>query len=583
MGMHRTFLASPNVIDGKSAIFDQFHNIVIAVDHQGRLTIFNSTCERVFNMKAKDVLGRLVSEVIPYTGLLKVLKTGKPHIGRKFVIGNTLYIANRTPIIQDGAIVGALGVAQEISELQHVAEELEAARKMNDILEHVLDNGDEAYLAIDQDGMVCLLNTPMTRILNIDWSEAVGKHITKVLPDAHLQLAPVAGQGRELELIRINGKQALVSHYPMFRGGKIAGAVCKVLLLEPRRLLNLAGIETVPGEYNPAGKSRYGHGQSVGSKYGLDQIIGRGAAMKRLKETISRVARGPSTVLIHGESGTGKELLAHALHAESPRRNKPFIKVNCAAIPENLLESELFGYEEGAFTGARKGGQIGKFEMANEGTIFLDEIGDMPLSMQAKLLRVLQEKEIERLGDNKTRHVNVRVVAATNRNIQKLIQDGLFREDLYYRINVVALTALPLRERLEDIDELTDHFIKKFNCIFNQKVMGITRDARELLVQYHWPGNIRELENAVERAFNLLSGNIIDVPQLPPNLQRQHEQSSRPSVLKDDLPSLLEHVEKNALLEALNNSGGNKMQAAKTLGISRAWLYKKMKYYNINM
>lgn len=581
VGMHKTLLANPSTITGKSSIFDNFHNIVIAVDHQGRLTIFNSTCERVFNIKANKVLGHLVSEVIPYTGLLKVLKTGKPHIGRKFVVGSTLYIANRTPIIQDGAIVGALGVAQEISELQHVAEELEAARKMNDIFEHVLDNGDEAYLAIDQDGIVVMLNSPMAEILNIDWSDAVGKHVTRILPDAHLQLAPVAGKGKDLELIRINGKQALVSHFPMFRGGKIAGAVCKVLLIEPRQLLKLAGIETFPEDNGTAGKLLNAEGQLEGSRYTLDQIIGRGAAMKRLKETITRVARGPSTVMIYGESGTGKELLAHALHSESPRCDKPFIKINCAAIPENLLESELFGYQEGAFTGARRGGQVGKFEMANGGTIFLDEIGDMPLSMQAKLLRVLQEKEIERLGDNKTRQVNVRVVTATNRNIQELIKEGLFREDLYYRINVVTLTALPLRERMEDIEELTDHFIKKFNGIFNNKVTGITREARELLVQYHWPGNIRELENVIERAFNLLAGNVIDAPQLPHYLQRQYEQSSRPSVLNNNLPTLMEHVEKNALLEALNNSGGNKMQAAKTLGISRAWLYKKMKYYDI--
>ena len=581
--MHRTMLANPSTITGNLSIFDQFHNIVIAVDYQGRLTIFNSTCERVFNIKAKEVLGHLVSEVIPYTGLLKVLKTGKPHIGRKFVAGNTLYIANRTPIIEDGAIVGALGVAQEVSELQNAAEELESARKLNDILEHVLDNDNEAYLAIDQDGIVVMLNSSMTKLLNIDWSEAVGKHVNQILPNNYLQLAPVASKGQNFDLISINGKQALVSQFPMFRGGKIAGAVCKVLLIEPRQLLTIAGIEISPADNDPDVKLSKDQGKTAGSRYNLDQIIGRGAAIKRLKETIVQVARGPSTVLISGESGTGKELLAHALHAESPRRNKPFIKVNCAAIPENLLESELFGYQEGAFTGARRGGQVGKFELADEGTIFLDEIGDMPLAMQAKLLRVLQEKEIERLGDNKTRHVNVRVVAATNRNIPELIGDGLFREDLYYRINVVSLAALPLRERMEDIGELTDHFIHKFNHIFKSKVKGITREARELLVRYHWPGNIRELENAIERAFNLLEGNVIDVPQLPHYLKQQQEQPCRPSVSNNDLPTLLEHVEKNALLEALNNSGGNKMQASKTLGISRAWLYKKMKYYDIDL
>lgn len=582
MGIHK-LLTSPDVLSGKTSFFDYFHNIVIAVDYQGRLIIFNSTCERVFGIKAEDVLGRLVSEVIPYTGLLKVLKTGKSHIGRKFVVGNTLYIANRTPIIQDGAIVGVLGVAQEVSELQHVAEELESARKLNDIMEHVLDNGKEAYLAIDREGTVVMLNTPMTEILGVQWSDAVGKHVTQVIPDSKLQLIPVSGKEQDMEVILIDGKQVLVSHYPMFRGGKIAGAVCKVLLEEPQRLMSLAGVKTSTKiEQGPEIKNRSGQSKGEGARYKIDSLIGQSTSMIRLKETIARVARGPSTVLINGESGTGKELMAHAMHLESARRNKPFVKVNCAAVPETLLESELFGYQEGAFTGARRGGQVGKFELADEGTIFLDEIGDMPFSMQAKLLRVLQEKEIERLGESRTRHVDVRVVTATNRNLRDLIKEGKFREDLYYRINVVSLTAPPLRERMEDLGELTQYFVKRFNHSFNLKVVGISREVLHLFNNYHWPGNVRELENIVERAFNLVDGDYINTQHMPHYLQ-QHEQSSRPSVLNKNLPTLLEQVEKDALQEALDASGGNKMQAAKILGISRAWLYKKMKYYDIDL
>lgn len=580
MGLHK--LNSPSVLSGKASFFDYFHNIVIAVDYQGRLIIFNSACERVFGIQASEVLGRLVSEVIPYTGLLKVLKTGKSHIGRKFVVGNALYIANRTPITQDGAIVGALGVAQEVNELRNVAEELETFRKLNDIMEHVLDNGKEAYLAIDREGAVIMLNTPMAQLLGVQWSDAVGRHVTQIIPDSKLQLIPVSGKGQDMQVILINGKQVLVSHYPMFRGGKIAGAVCKVLLEDPQQLLALAVIKpNQRAEQGADNKTRSGS-KGDGARYRIDHIIGQSSSMLYLKGTIARVARGPSTVLINGESGTGKELMAHAIHLESARRNRPFIKVNCAAVPESLLESELFGYQEGAFTGARRGGQTGKFELADDGTIFLDEIGDMPLSMQAKLLRVLQEKEIERLGENKTRNIDVRVIAATNRNLRELIQAGQFREDLYYRINVVSLTAPPLRERMEDLGELTGYFIKKFNRSFNHKVAGISREVMRLFNNYHWPGNVRELENIIERAFNLVEGDYINTQHLPHYLQH-YEQSSRPSVLKKNLPTLLEQVEKDALLEALDASGGNKMQAAKTLGISRAWLYKKMKYYDIDL
>ncbi|MCL6639594.1 MAG: sigma-54 dependent transcriptional regulator [Firmicutes bacterium] len=310
-----------------------------------------------------------------------------------------------------------------------------------------------------------------------------------------------------------------------------------------------------------------------------DTMIGLSPGMQNVYKVIGRVANTNATVLIRGESGTGKELLAHALHMGSPRRSGPFIKVNCAAVPENLLESELFGYQEGAFTGAKKGGQIGKFEQANGGTIFLDEIGDMPLIMQAKLLRVLQEKEIERLGDNKPRQVDVRVVAATNSDLEEAIKEGRFRDDLYYRLNVVSLYLPPMRERIDDLRPLTAHFIDKFNREFGLSVCDLAPEVWELFCNYPWPGNVRELENIIERAFNLVEGPVISVANLPLYFQKYGK--SKRLVAHKTLPALLEQVEKEAIQEALEATGGNKMQAAKALGISRAWLYKKMKQYGI--
>ena len=580
LALNKNYLESAILQNDELAIFNSVHNIVIAIDYQGRIIIFNPTCERVFNCPAEKALGRLVSEVIPGTGLLKVLKTGKSHIGRKFVAGNALWVVNRTPIVRDGAIVGAIGVAQEITELQYLAEELEEANRVRGALETLFESTGDGYLAINNEGRVMLINGAMAGLLGVTVEEALGRHITEVAPEARLQLIPRSGREQFGEVMRIGGRDALVMRYPIYKQGKIAGAVSKVMFQNVEQLIALAG---KLGEMRrELSRCRQEPEKARGARYRVEDIIGAGQAMMRLKETVRRVAQGPSTVLIRGESGTGKELVAHALHTASPRRNGPFVKVNCAAVPENLLESELFGYQEGAFTGARRGGQPGKFEQADGGTIFLDEIGDMPLAMQAKLLRVLQEKEIERLGDNRTRVVDVRVVAATNRDVEELIRQGQFREDLYYRLNVVSLHIPPLRERLHDLPELVRFFVQKFNREFGLSVRDLSPEVWSLIKDYHWPGNVRELENVIERAFNLVEGEIIQVGHLPQYLQKIRGEGRR-SLADKTLAALLEDVEKEALLEALSTSGGNKMQAARVLGISRAWLYKKMKQYGIEL
>jgi len=283
-------------------------------------------------------------------------------------------------------------------------------------------------------------------------------------------------------------------------------------------------------------------------------------------------------VLIRGESGTGKELLAHAIHNLSPRRSCPFVKVNCAAVPENLLESELFGYEEGAFTGAKKGGKPGKFEQAHGGTIFLDEIGDMPLKMQVKILRVLQEKEVERLGSTKTINVDVRVIAATNRNLERLINERKFREDLFYRLNVVNLEIPPLRERKEDIPLLADFLVKKLCKSLGIGEKNISQSTYNVLLRYKWPGNVRELENALERALNVIDSDIIQPEHLPYYI-RQSGNSLKDGVF--NLKSIVEETEKETIKRALNADGGSSLEAAKLLGISKSTFYDKLAKYGI--
>ena len=291
------------------------------------------------------------------------------------------------------------------------------------------------------------------------------------------------------------------------------------------------------------------------------------------------IAASPSSVLITGESGTGKELFAQAIHYCSKRAKGPFIKLNCAAIPESLLESELFGYVEGAFTGARRGGRTGKFELANQGTMFLDEIGDMPLTMQAKLLRVVQEKEIERIGDDRPTAIDVRIISATNKDLSALISQNRFRLDLYYRLNVVNLHIPALRERKEDIPLLTSHFIQELNRKLGRQIRDVDEAAMSLLMQYHWPGNVRELINVLEKTMNFCHSPVLRPEHLATYLRQQTSVPYETSKLS--LKTGLLATEYEQIRAALKASRGKRQQAAKILGVSRTTLYRLMKKHQM--
>ncbi|HHT9117321.1 MAG TPA: sigma-54-dependent transcriptional regulator [Candidatus Hypogeohydataceae bacterium YC38] len=312
-------------------------------------------------------------------------------------------------------------------------------------------------------------------------------------------------------------------------------------------------------------------------EHGYKNIIGKSKQIKDVVETIGKVAPSDSTVLIVGQSGTGKEMVADAVHYSSRRCARPYVKINCAAFPENLLESELFGYEKGAFTGADKQ-KKGKFEVANGGTLFLDEIGDMPLPMQAKLLRVLEQGEFERLGGNEVIRVDTRFIAATNQNLSKLMQEKRFRNDLFYRLNTVIITLPPLVERSQDIPILVGHFLEKFATQMSKKVPKVTQEAMGLILSYPWPGNVRELANVMERAVIFSEAGEIRPCHLPPNVQKGYAESA-PETLPSDLS--LESVESRHISDVLKLAKGNKNEAARLLGIHRETLYKKIKRYNI--
>jgi len=304
----------------------------------------------------------------------------------------------------------------------------------------------------------------------------------------------------------------------------------------------------------------------LSQRYEYDNIIGRSDAMREIFATIDRVAPTRATVLLCGESGVGKDMIARAIHHHSPRADRPFVKINCTALPENLMESELFGYEKGAFTGASTT-KPGKFEQADTGTVFLDEIGDVPGSIQVKLLRILQEREFERLGSNKTRHIDVRVLAATNVDLRAALEQGTFREDLYYRLNVLPINIPPLRDRKEDIPFLANFFIRKFRKDLGSPVESISEGAMERLLGYHWPGNVRELENVIERSMVLASGKALETGDIKLDMAPKVRAASIDTFLPEGMT--LDQFEQSIIKEALHRANGNKSQAARLLGLTR--------------
>ena len=319
-----------------------------------------------------------------------------------------------------------------------------------------------------------------------------------------------------------------------------------------------------------------------GSVIGFKDIIGENEAFKSTIDFAKRASSSVSTVLIQGESGTGKELFARSMHFESKRKNEPFITLNCAAIPDNLLESELFGYEEGAFTGALKGGKIGKFEMADKGSIFLDEIGDMPLHLQAKLLRVLQENAVERIGGSGPVPIDVRILAATNKDLDQLVKEGAFREDLFYRLNVIPIRIPSLRERKDDLEHLVEVFLKKSSIMLEKTMVRVSDEVLKAFRSYDWPGNVRELQNTVEFAVNMSDSGVVEMKDLPQRF-RDHPKSSP---TKGQPILSIKDLEKQAILDALEHFGKDKAGIQKTveaLGLSRATLYRKIKAYGIDL
>ncbi|MEH7093761.1 sigma-54 interaction domain-containing protein [Neobacillus vireti] len=447
----------------------------------------------------------------------------------------------------------------------------------------------ERIVVTDREGIILYINKAYCEFLGTTVKEAINRPVQDVIENTRMHIVAKTGKKELAALHPINGSEMIANRYPLIVDGKLVGALGTVMFRSPEEWrMYKTKIQHLVEELKYY-KTKID--KELKSKYYFHDLIGSSQSFLAAKKLAERISVSNSSVLLIGESGTGKELFAHAIHNHSLRSSLPFVAINCASIPEHLLESELFGYEDGAFTGAKKGGKKGQFELAHNGTLFLDEIGDMPLSMQSKLLRVLQEKEVQRVGGQKSIPVDVRIIAATHRDLEKMVEEGKFRRDLYYRLNVIKIEIPPLNKRKEDIKLISVSLLKKLERRFFRTGIDISKEVEQRLMEHSWPGNIRELENVLERAINVLDGQTIEVFHLPLYLRELEWQSSTQMIspvckgktAEKMLPlkERLAQVEKEAILHALTMTNGNKQEAARLLEIGKTRFYEKCKLYDI--
>lgn len=449
-----------------------------------------------------------------------------------------------------------------------------------EILKLVLNSAYEGVVVIDQACRIIEFNEAYCRFVGKCREDIIGKDVRDVIENTRLHIVIKTGAEERGFIQRIQGHDMIVHRIPIFNGKKVVGAIGMLIFQDVTQLYHILGRVHEAGQKPNENEFVF----SERDLYHLNKIIGSGAAMLHAKRLAKKAAVTHATVLITGESGTGKEVFAQAIHDMSRFADGPLISVNCAAIPENLLETELFGYEEGAFTDARRGGKPGRFEQADNGTIFLDEIGDMPLLMQAKILRVLQERVIERIGGTNRKKINVRIIAATNRNLESMVESGQFREDLYYRINIVRLQLPPLRDRPEDIPKLVNHFMRQFGAEFGIAEKKVSKAAMLLLQAYDWHGNVREVINLCEMLVCLTEHSEIMPEDLPEHIRRKVAGAHHLSVdeVESNIKVIMDQQEKQLIFETLKQTGGNKAAAARLLNIQRSTLYMKIKKHNLH-
>ena len=561
-------------------IFKHIANGLVVINEKHDIIMFNHEAERIFGVSASAVIGRKILEVLPNSRMSKVVETLNPEIAYTNRIGNFTVVSNTTPIIIDQVCKGAISIFEDITKLVHISWELNEIKELKEKYQSILETVQDGICVVNQDGMITYVNAAYQKICGETYDNLIGQNILTIAPNGNR--AKVLKSGHKIMggvSTKSNGTKIVANITPIIIDDKIMGVLSVMKdITAVKELVEKLDLITAKAAYLEEELIRT---KKIGPAF--DRIIGSGGKLMDAMAIASKAAKSNYTVMINGESGTGKELLAEAIHYSSNRANGPFIRVNCAAIPPTLMESELFGHEKGAFTGAYKT-KYGKFELAENGTIFLDEIGEMDKNMQVKLLRVVQNKEFQRVGGEETIKLDIRIIAATNQNLEELVAKGDFREDLYYRLNVIPILLPPLRERREDIPLLVETFSKRIVEELEKPKTTFAKSALEALTAYPWPGNIRELENLLERTL-LLTDNVMITHLDLPDYILEHSPAFDGDMTFEteslgDLVDSWENYEKRIIAHALEKFGSCNA-AGKALGINHKTVSAKAKKYNL--
>lgn len=547
-------------------MMDFIHNGVIIVNGVGKIVYMNKSAKGLLHLENQEVIGEDIRHFVPETKLPDVIAKGLSTIGEEIMLFDKQCIVNRTPIYENGKRNGAISILQDITEVQQYQNLLKQ-------LEAIVESTTDGIYVVDHQGITLYVNKAYEEITGFHRDDLLGKHMKLLMEEGYIDQSVsllVLEKKEKISIMQsIQGKKdVIVTGNPVFdEKGEIKLIVTSVRDIT---LLNEMKKELIRAKsFSKMNHHRYSY--QLG--HVDEEIVFKSKRMREIYEQVQQVAPYPTSILLTGPSGAGKEVVANLIHHTSNRKKQPFIKVNCGAIPETLLESELFGYVEGAFTGARKQGKIGLLELADKGTLLLDEIGEMPLSLQVKLLRVLQDKQLYRIGSSEPIQLDVRVISATNKNLKELIQLGKFREDLYYRLNVVEMHIPPLAERREDIELLIDYFFQYYSTQYHI-TKEISKEAKEILLSYEWPGNVRELKNMVENLIISVPSTVIELDNLPVHISDTNV-PGRDLSLKERV----ERFEKRIVLDAIKRSPSLR-QAAKDLGVNHSTLVKKLQRWN---
>lgn len=547
------------------------YNGVIIMDEHKIIRQINEPALSLLKITKEDAINHLADDLHFDNGLSEIMRSGDAQIDISLQINGQIFIVSRAPIWSGFRIVGAVMTIKNDSEKEKaLSAQIEQQKAELDHFNCIFESICQGIIAVGMDQQIRYANHAYEDIMGIAHDDLIGHDVQNAVENSRVPVVLRTGIPEFGAIQTVNGRQVIVNRLPIFKDGKIVGAVGQAVfknIEEVERLLERNRQALIANKHhkihNPFGIATF------------ENIIGRSVPLLHAKQLAAKVAITDTTVLIQGESGTGKDLFAQAIHSASNRNNAKFIAVNCAAIPAELLESELFGYDEGAFTGAKRGGKRGKFELAEGGTLFLDEIGDMPSPMQAKLLRVIQNKTFEHVGGEKSYTCNVRIITATNHDLQKLVTDGKFREDLYYRLHVVCIQVPALRERSEDIDELIENLMPDICTKAKVPFKKFSPEAVAILRKCLWPGNIRELINFLEQISATIDSALILPKHLPKELLSEYKIDT-----SKNIDTQIED-ERIRITEAIKTASGNKSLAAKLLGIHRSTLYIKIKKYNL--